>query len=315
MTTDIIVDCILGALVLAIAYWVTIARESFAAAVGFVAYGLLLTLVWVRLGAIDVALMEGAIGSGLTGALLVRASSRLRAKEQSAAAEQPGVILRAVAALFSAIGAAMLAIAVLYLPDPPPTLAPEAAANAFATGMANPVTNVLMAFRAMDTMLEKVVLLVALAGVWSLARDWLWGGRPGPRYRADPKAPLTLLAQMLPPLGIVVGIYMLWEGADAPGGAFQGGTIIAAMWLLAMIAGLTDAPPISNRSVRLALIAGPLLFLVVGFGGLWLGEAFLAYPVAYAKPLLLVIEFAMTLTVAVTLGLLIAGPPEREGAP
>jgi hypothetical protein len=31
--------------------------------------------------------------------------------------------------------------------------------------------------------------------------------------------------------------------------------------------------------------------------------------------LLLVIEFAMTLTVAVTLGLLIAGPPERDGAP
>jgi uncharacterized MnhB-related membrane protein len=38
-----------------------------AAAVGFVAYGLLLTLVWVRLEALDVALMEGDIGSGLTG--------------------------------------------------------------------------------------------------------------------------------------------------------------------------------------------------------------------------------------------------------
>ena len=209
----------------------------------------------------------------------------------------------------------MLAVAVLYLPDPAPTLAPEAAANAGATGMGNAVTNVLMAFRAMDTMLEKVVLLVALAGVWSLARDRLWGGRPGPRYRADPGAPLTFLAQVLPPLGIVTGIYMLWVGADAPGGAFQGGTIIAAMWLLVMMAGLTDAPPISNRRMRLALIAGPLLFLIVGFGGLWLGDAFLAYPVAYAKPLILVIEFAMTLTVAVTLGLLIAGPPEREPTP
>ena len=137
---------------------------------------------------------------------------------------------------------------------------------------------------------------------------------PGPYYRVNPKDPLTFLAQMLPPLGIVVGIYMLWAGADAPGGAFQGGTIIAAMWVLAMMAGLTDAPPVRSRRIRLALIAGPLFFLIVGFGGLWLGEAFLAYPVAYAKPLLLAIEFAMTLTVAVTLGLLIAGPPEREGA-
>ena len=314
MTTDIIVDCILAALVLAVAYWVTVARDSFAAAVGFVACGLLLTLVWVRLGAIDVALMEGAIGSGLTGALLLRASSRLRAKEQSAAAKQPGVILRATVALVSMIGAAMLATAVLYLPDPAPTLAPEAAANASATGMANPVTNVLMAFRAMDTMLEKVVLLVALAGVWSLARDRLWGGRP---VRAI--APIRKLRSPF-----LRKCFRRWASSSASicsgkgpiaWRPFQGGTIIAAMWLLAIIAGLSDAPPISNRSVRLALISGPLLFLVVGFGGLWLGDAFLAYPVAYAKPLLLVIEFAMTLTVAVTLGLLIAGPPEREGAP
>ncbi len=314
MTNDTVLDCCLAALALAVGWWTILARDSFAAAVGFVAYGLLLTLAWVRLDAIDVALMEGAIGSGLTGALLLGASSRLRAKEQSATAKRPGVILRVGAALLSAIVAAMLAAAILYLPDPAPTLAPEAAANAGATGMGNAVTNVLMAFRAMDTMLEKVVLLVALAGVWSLSRDRLWGGRPGPRYRPDPRNQLTFLAQMLPPLGIVAGIYMLWVGADAPGGAFQGGTIIAAMWLLVMMAGLTDAPPVSSRPVRLALVAGPLLFLIVGFGGLWLGDAFLAYPVAYAKPLLLAIEFAMTLTVAVTLGLLIAGPPEREGA-
>jgi hypothetical protein len=60
------------------------------------------------------------------------------------------------------------------------------------------------------------------------------------------------------------------------------------------------------------LIAGPAVFLIVGLGALWLGDAFLAYPVAYAKPLILVIEFAMTLTIAATLGLLLAGPPERK---
>jgi hypothetical protein len=34
--------------------------------------------------------------------------------------------------------------------------------------------------------------------------------------------------------------------------------------------------------------------------------------VAYAKPIILIIELAMTLTIAVTLGLLFAGPPARE---
>ena len=55
------------------------------------------------------------------------------------------------------------------------------------------------------------------------------------------------------------------------------------------------------------LWAGPVVFLIVGLGGLALGEAFLAYPVAYAKALILAIEFAMLLTIAVTLGLLVAG--------
>jgi hypothetical protein len=59
-------------------------------------------------------------------------------------------------------------------------------------------------------------------------------------------------------------------------------------------------------------LAGPVVFLIVGLGGLAFGDAFLAYPKAYAKPLILAIEFAMILTIAVTLGLLVAGPPERE---
>jgi multisubunit Na+/H+ antiporter MnhB subunit len=310
VTIALAVDIGLAVLAMAVASWAVFAREAFAAVVGFVAYGLLLALVWVRLGAIDVALTEAAIGGGLSGVLLIGAAARLRASE--AAAERPGDTLRLVAAVLSAALAAALAAAVLLLPDPAPTLAPAAAENAGATGLGNPVTNVLMAFRAMDTMLEKVVLLLALVGVWSLAPNRLWGGRPGRRHQAEPHGVLAFLAQLLPPVGIVVGIYVFWVGANHPGGAFQGGTILAAMWLLVMMAGLADAPAINNRWLRLALIAGPAAFLIVGFAGLLLGDAFLAYPVAYAKPLILAIEFAMTLTIAVTLGLLLAGPPERS---
>jgi multisubunit Na+/H+ antiporter MnhB subunit len=93
--------------------------------------------------------------------------------------------------------------------------------------------------------------------VWSLAPDRFWGGRPGPRHQADPLGVLAFLARLLPPVGIVIGIYIFWVGADHPGGAFQGGTILAAMWLLVMTAGLTDAPPVRLRWLRLVLIAGP----------------------------------------------------------
>jgi multisubunit Na+/H+ antiporter MnhB subunit len=310
MTIATALEIALAALVLGLAIWTIVAREAFAAVVGFVAYGLLLALVWVRLDAVDVALTEAAIGGGLGGVLLLGAAARLRAGE--AAAERPTALLRIAAALLSATVAAALAAAVLLLPDPAPTLAPAAAASAAATGLGNPVTNVLMAFRAMDTMLEKVVLLLALIGVWSLAPDSRWGGRPGQRHQADPDGVLAFLARLLAPVGIVVGVYIFWVGANDPGGAFQGGTILAAMWLLVMMAGLADAPPVSSRRLRLALIAGPAVFLVVGLGGVWLASAFLAYPAAYAKPLILSIEFAMVLTIAVTLGLLLAGAPERS---
>ncbi len=315
MTIALTYEIALAAVVLGLAAWITAARETFAAVEGFVAYGLLLPLVWVRLGSVDVALTEAAIGGGLSSVLLLGAAARLRATERLAVAERPGGIVRLEAALLSATVAAALAAAVLFLPDPAPTLAPAAAVKAVATSLRNPVTNVLMAFRAMDTLLEKVVLLLALVGVWSLAPDRLWGGHPGLRHQSDSRGVLAFLARLVPPLGIVVGIYVFWMGADYPGGAFQGGTILAAMWLLVMMAGLTDAPPVSRQWLRLMLIAGPGVFLIIGLGGLWLGNAFLAYPMAYAKPLILAIEVAMTLTIAVTLGLLMAGAPERRARP
>jgi multisubunit Na+/H+ antiporter MnhB subunit len=315
MTVGFVLDCAVAALVVALAVWTIIARVPFAAVVGFVSFGLVMTLAWVRLDAIDAALTEAAIGSGLTGALLLGAAARLRTDESATQAQRPGRALRIAAALLSTMVAAALAAAVSLLPEPAPSLAPAAAANAGATGLDNPVTNVLVAFRAMDTMLEKVVLVLALVGVWSLADDRFWGGPPSPPRGTDTGDALAFLARLLVPFGIVVSIYLLWEGADHPGGAFQGGAILAALWLLVMMAGLAQAPAVSRRSVRLVLIAGPAAFVVVGLGGLWLGEAFLAYPVDYAKPMILVIELVMMLTVAVTLALLLAGPPEREASP
>jgi multisubunit Na+/H+ antiporter MnhB subunit len=314
MTIVSALDCGIAVLVTAVAGWTTFARGAFAAVVGFVSFGLLLTLVWVRLDAIDVALTEAAIGSGLTGALLLGAASRLPETAMATARERPAPLLRAAAALLAAAVAGLLAGAVLLLPDPAPTLAPAAAENAAATGLGNPVTNVLMAFRAMDTMLEKVVLVLALVGVWSLTPYRREGGNAVPLRRAGHDGALVFLARLLPPVGIVIGIYLFWEGADHPGGAFQGGAIVAAMWLLVMMAGLGDAPASSRGWLRLALICGPTVFLIVGLGGLWLGHAFLAYPAAYAKPLILAIELAMILTIALTLGLLVAAPRKREAA-
>ena len=261
------------------------------------------------------ALTEAAIGGGLTGVLLIGAAARLRADEAAVSAERPGAALRWLAALISAAVAGAIAVAVLSLPDPAPTLAPAAAEHLAATGVGNAVTAVLLAYRALDTLLESIVVVFALIGVWSLAPDRVWGGYPGPLHQADPNGVLAYLARVLPPIGIIVGLYIFWIGADLPGGKFQGATILAAMWLLVMMAGLADAPPISRTWLRILLVAGPLLFIAIGFAGALTAGAVLAYPEGYAKLLIKVIEAALMPTLTLTLALLVAGAPERTARP
>ena len=305
-------DIGLAFLVFAVAAWTVFAPGAFAATVGYVVYGLLLSLVWIRLFAVDVALTEAAIGSGVTGVLLIGAAARLRGAETTTAEEALTGLTRLFAAGLCLLVAAALAGVVLLLPDQGPTLAPQSMERLPETGLGNPVTAVLIAYRSFDTMLEKVVLVLAVVGVWSLAADRYWGGAPGEARAERPEPTLAFFAQVLAPLGILVGVHVFWVGADEPGGAFQGGAILAAMWMIVMMARLTEAPQASAFWLRLALIAGPAVFLAVGVAGAVVAGGFFAYPPGLAKPLILFIETFMTFTIAVTLPMLVAGPPRRE---
>jgi multisubunit Na+/H+ antiporter MnhB subunit len=306
-------DLGIAVLILGIGASTIAVRDTFAAVIGFVVYGLLLAIVWVRLSAIDVALTEAAIGGGMTGMLMLGAVARLRFAKGNDT--RIGLPVRVGAGVLCALIAAGLATAILAPPEVIPTLAPAVMENLAQSGLGNPVAGVLFVYRALDTLLEKVVLLLALLGVWSLAPDGAWGGIPGLRVYAQPDRTLTFLAQLLPPVGIVVAIYMCWIGAKEPGGAFQGGTVLAAMWLLVMIAGLKRVPSISEPRLRLLLVVGPVIFLAIGLAGMVWANAFLAYPSGYAKPLIVAVEVALTLSIGVALGLLAAGPPERVQRP
>jgi multisubunit Na+/H+ antiporter MnhB subunit len=309
MTILSVFDIGLVVLILGIGTSTIAARDAFAAVIGFVVYGLLLSIAWVRLSAVDVALTEAAIGGGMTGMLMLGAAARLRSAKGTDI--RTGLPTRLAAGLMCALITAGLATAILSPPEAIPTLAPMVMENLAQSGLGNPVAGVLFVYRALDTLLEKVVLILALLGVWSLAPDSLWGGIPGLRVYAQPSSTLTFLAQLLPPVGIVVAIYMCWVGAKEPGGAFQGGTVLAAMWLLVMIAGLKSVPSISQPWLRLLLVVGPVIFLAIGLAGMVLANAFLDYPSGYAKPLIVAVEVALTLSIGVALGLLAAGPPER----
>jgi multisubunit Na+/H+ antiporter MnhB subunit len=315
MSIDLVFCIGLALVILAVAGFTIGAKESFAAVVGFVVYGLLLSLAWMSLSSPDVALTEAAVGGGVTGALLLGACARLRRGAKPGEERPPGWMIRAAALVLCACVSTGLAIVVLLLPDPAPTLAPLAREHLFETDLGNAVTAVLMAYRALDTLLEKVVLLLALVAVWSLAPDRFWGGRPAFGYRPEPGGPLIFLTRLLVPVGIVAGIYLLWVGADAPGGAFAGGAVLAAMAILGFISGLCEVPAVNGFPVRFVLVVGVIVFVVAGLAGFAWASGFLAYPAGFAKPIIILIEVAMIFSIGATLALLVAGPPEQSLKP
>jgi len=78
-------DAVLGFALLWLAWRLLVCPHLFRAIVFFIAFGLLMALAWVRLGAPDIALAEAAIGVGLTGALLLVSLARLEQKNETQA--------------------------------------------------------------------------------------------------------------------------------------------------------------------------------------------------------------------------------------
>ena len=77
-------DAILVLLLIWLAWRAVSDTNTLRAVVNFILLGLMLALTWLRLGAPDVALAEAAVGSGLTGALLLVALRRWTGGRSSA---------------------------------------------------------------------------------------------------------------------------------------------------------------------------------------------------------------------------------------
>jgi multisubunit Na+/H+ antiporter MnhB subunit len=311
MNVALLFDAGLCLVVLAAALSAVAGRDLFGSIAFYIIYGITIALAWMRLEAVDVALAEAAIGAGLTGVLLISAWSMLNRRGVPEEPRRLSFPARLLAGALSAGVALLIAMTVLGLPREEAGLIPLVQENLEASGVTNPVTAVLLNFRAYDTLLESIVLAVALVAVWSLTPPELWGGLPGLRQHARPDGVLATFGRLLPPLGLLVGIYLVWAGSSMPGGAFQAATVLAAAWLLLVMAGIRDEPPVSSLILRAAIVAGPALFLGIGTVGAFLG-VFLGFRETYATDLILLIEYVLTFSIATTLALLVAGVPGRK---
>jgi len=171
------------------------------------------------------------------------------------------------------------------------------------SGVTNPVTAVLLNFRGYDTLLEIGVLLLAIIAVWSLrlapTRTTL------ERFMAETPV-LAYLVRLLVPVMLLVAGYLTWVGSSRPGGAFQGGAVVAGAGVLLLLAAMVPLPQ-RRRLLRGLLVMGFGLFLAVAGGMLFLGNNLLEYPPDWAYILILAIETLLTVSIGLTLALLFLG--------
>jgi len=313
-------DALMGLSLVGIAAGTLLAKRLFQSTVMFIFFGLIMAIAWCRLDAVDVALAEAAIGSGLTGALLLNTLSAVRrhrsqslvdhSHDQSSidtnrckavlpiptekSRRQTGLLVVG----FTIIAAVTLVPVVIPLANDrdSPSIASVAALPV--SGVDNPVTAVLLNFRAYDTLLEVAVLLAAVFAVLPVTQF------ASGMEKTPPLGPvLATFIKLLVPLATIVATYVLWVGTKAPGGAFQAAAILAAVAILLILAG-ASAPTCESRRWRLLLVIGPVVFVMAALEGVLVHRNVLEYSAEWAGTTITTIEVALTISIALILTML-----------
>lgn len=143
------------------------------------------------------------------------------------------------------------------------------AASPGQVGAANIVTSVVLGYRAIDTLGELAILFTAATA------GGLILGRPGRGARHDPEAGFILCtaADLLFPLLLVVGLFIIVHGHLTPGGGFQGGVVLAVAFFIPLLA----RPGSHFNHGAFAVVEGlaGAAFIVIGLLALASGGEFL----------------------------------------
>lgn len=309
-------DALLAAGLLWLAWNTLFHSDLFNSIIFFIAFGLLMALAWVRLDAPDVALAEAAIGAGLTGAILLTGLARLRnlvADEGDLISTNQAAPRKRLRKRLAAILMLWVAVVLVYTISLMPSLDTELNIAVFtnleASGVSNPVTAVLLNFRSYDTLLEMMVLLLALLGVRSVGSL---------THQKEPSSGLVLhsLAGLAIPILILISAYLLWAGAHKPGGAFQAGAVLGAAGVLLILAGRRLRPSLMRLPLRITVVTGASVFIAIAVITLLMGQHLLQYPTPHSSGLILLIESAATVSIGVTLTALFMGIlPDNKDTP
>lgn len=205
--------------------------------------------------------------------------------------------------VFGAVAGALLGVA-----DQPAGLTGRVAAALPDSGVGHPVTGVLLNFRAYDTWLEVVVLLSAVVAVGALR-----AGEVGAQPPQQPGPVMRGLAEVLVPVTVVIGLFVLSVGAQGPGGAFQGGAVLAGGLVLLHLGGYRWVGETRPGLLWAGLVAATTVFALAAIAPVLAGGELLRMPLWRAHATIVTVEVAVAVSVAATLAFVfVAASPQRR---
>ncbi|QFG24605.1 DUF4040 domain-containing protein [Actinomadura sp. WMMB 499] len=247
--------------------------------------GLLSASLFVSMDALDVAITEAAVGSGISTVLFLGVLALTRSRE----AVTPRRRLWSGAAVAVLLGATLLYAG----QDLPPFADPGTPVQTHPVtetylhdsqkeiGIPNTVTAVLASYRGYDTLGELVVIFTAGVTIpLLLMRTKRRAERSAKRDALlSEYLVLRVASKILLPFVFIFAFYILFHGDYGPGGGFQAGVIFASGFVLyGLVFGVKRVERVMPWPVMLALVpVGVLLYAGVGVLNMALGGSFLDY--------------------------------------
>src|SRR5690606_19685915 len=295
MSLLVLTNVSLFALLLATALAITRLRALYEATMLTALAGLLSASLFVALDALDVAITEAAVGTGISTVLFIAALRLTRSRE----AVTPRRRLWSGGAVAVLLGATLVYAA----QDLPPFAEPDTPVQTHPVtevyledsqeeiGVPNAVAAVLASYRGYDTLGELVVIFTAGVTVPLLMMrtrrrdedredDLEDGERGGTGPSQDEKRHetaravvmseyrvLRVVSKVLMPFILLFACYILFHGDYGPGGGFQAGVIFAAGFVLyRLLVGFGEVECVLPWPVMLGLVpVGVLLSAGLGF--------------------------------------------------
>ena len=218
-------------------------RRFYRIIIYFCIFSLISSLVYLFLGAPDVAMAEAGISAFTTVFFIIFLGRFYGYYSGLAWEDKPPVPLRRAAALKMLAKKAGLPLALtaglfgLFV-----YAMPEAAASTYLkerylsmfmadVGGENAVTAILLGYRVYDTLFEALVLIVAVVAVVHMSHFKESSVSGGHLSEIENSGMAGFTLRLICPLIVIFGIYLVINGHISAGGGFQGGLAVAAFFI------------------------------------------------------------------------------------